>query len=191
MSTAKQPAKSTTRSTPKSAAGKTPAKTGSRKGDDDAIDALSLLTRDHKEVKALFKQFDKCVEADGDDEEKLQIAQEICSKLTAHATVEEEIFYPAAREALGEDADLIDEADIEHATAKELIAQIEASSPGDDDHFDAKVKVLGEYIDHHVREEEGEIFAKLKKSDLDLDMLGEEMAERKEKLLQELGVMHA
>ena len=186
MSTAKQPTKSTSRSAPKQAAGKSAAKTGSGKGGNDA---LSLLTQDHKEVRALFKEFDKLVDAAGDDDERLQIAQDICTKLTAHAAVEEEIFYPAAREALGEAADLVDEADIEHASAKELIAQIEASSPGEDDHFDAKVRVLGEYIEHHVKEEEGQMFALLKKADLDLGMLGEEMAARKEKLLQELGVM--
>ena len=91
------------------------------------------------------------------------MAEQICQMLTVHATIEEELFYPAAREALGEDADLVDEADIEHASAKELIAQIEGSSP-EDDHFDARVKVLGEYIDHHVKEEEGEMFPRQRKA---------------------------
>lgn len=156
-------------------------------GRDASIDALKLLTEDHKEVKALFKQYDKLVKDEADDEDKQQIALEICLKLTVHATVEEEIFYPAAREALGEEADLVDEADIEHASAKELIAQIEASSPAQDDHYDARVKVLGEYIDHHVKEEEGEMFTKLKKTELALDALGDEMAARKEALMAELG----
>lgn len=151
-------------------------------------DAIQRLTQDHKEVKALFKDYEKLVKAEADDEEKLDIAQQICMKLTVHATVEEELFYPAARDALGEDADLVDEADVEHASAKELIAQIGSSSPAEDDHFDAKVKVLGEYIDHHVKEEEGEMFPKVKKADLDLAALGEELASRKEDLLAELGV---
>lgn len=105
--------------------------------------------------------------------------------LTAHATVEEELFYPAAREVLEDDEDLVDEADVEHATAKELIAQIESSTP-DDPHYDAKVKVLGEYIDHRVKEEEDKMFPKLKKTGLDLEGLGADMAARKEELLAEL-----
>lgn len=164
---------------------KTAAKSGAR---DASVDAIKLLTEDHKEVKALFKQYEKLVKDEADDEDKQQIALEICLKLTVHATVEEEIFYPAARDALGEEADLVDEADIEHASARELIAQIEASSPEEDDHYDARVKVLGEYIDHHVKEEEGEMFTKLKKSELDLDALGDDMAARKEELMTELGM---
>ena len=89
----------------------------------------------------------------------------ICAELTAHATAEEEIFYPAARAAIDK-VELIDEADIEHASAKDLIAQIEGSSPSDG-HYDAKVKVLGEYIDHHVQEEEGEIFPKVRRAKVD------------------------
>ena len=102
-----------------------------------APDAIELLTTDHKEVKTLFKQYDQLVESDGSEDEKQALAEQICQMLTVHATIEEELFYPAAREALGEDADLVDEADIEHASAKELIAQIEGSSP-EDDHFDAQ-----------------------------------------------------
>jgi hemerythrin superfamily protein len=147
-------------------------------------DALELLMADHKEVKGLFKAYDKLAEADGDSEEKQALALQICTMLTAHATVEEELVYPAAREALGEDEDLVDEADVEHACAKELIAQIEAGTP-DDPLYDAKVKVLGEYIEHHVREEEGQMFPKLRKSDLDLEAMGEEVAARKAELLGE------
>jgi hemerythrin superfamily protein len=150
-----------------------------------APDAIELLTTDHKEVKALFKQYDKLVESDGSEEEKQALADEICQMLTVHATLEEELFYPAAREALGEDEDLVDEADIEHASAKELIAQIEGSSP-DDDHFDARVKVLGEYIDHHVKEEEGEMFPKAKKGGLDVAELGTQLAQRKQELITAL-----
>jgi hemerythrin superfamily protein len=140
------------------------------KSKEAAFDAIELLTTDHKDVKTLFKQYDKLVESDGSEEEKQALAEQICQMLTVHATIEEELFYPAAREALGEDGDLVDEADIEHAAAKELIAQIQNSSP-DDDHFDARVKVLGEYIDHHVKEEEGEMFPKAKKGKLDTTTL--------------------
>jgi hemerythrin superfamily protein len=150
-----------------------------------APDAIELLTTDHKEVKALFKEYDKLVESDGNEDEKQALAEQICQMLTVHATIEEELFYPAAREALGEDADLVDEADIEHESAKELIAQIEGSSP-EDDHFDARVKVLGEYIDHHVKEEEGEMFPKVKKGDVDMVALGTDLMARKEQLLAEL-----
>lgn len=145
-------------------------------------DAIDLLTADHKEVKGLFKAYQKLVNDDGDVGEKQALALQICAMLTAHATAEEELFYPAAREVLGDDVDLVDEADVEHASAKALIAQIEAGSP-EDELFDAKVKVLGEYIDHHVKEEEGEMFPKVRKSDLDLDALGEDIAARKAELL--------
>ena len=147
--------------------------------------AIDLLTTDHREVKALFKQYDKLAQSGGSDDEKQALAEQICQMLTVHATIEEEIFYPAAREALGEDGDLVDEADIEHASAKELIAQIEASSPVED-HFDARVKVLGEYIDHHVKEEEGEMFPKVKKGGLDVAALGAELLTRKQELVASL-----
>jgi hemerythrin superfamily protein len=146
-------------------------------------DAIRLLMQDHKDVKALFKDYDKLVEAEADDEEKQPLAEQICDMLTAHATVEEELFYPAARGTLEED-DLIDEAEVEHATAKDLIAQIRAGSPADE-LYDAKVKVLGEYIDHHVAEEEKQIFPKIRKGDLDLKSLGESLAARKQELLGE------
>lgn len=145
-------------------------------------DAIELLTADHKEVRGLFKAYEELVQADADPGEKQALALQICAMLTAHATAEEEFFYPAAREVLGDDEDLVDEADVEHASAKELIAQIEAGTP-EDDLYDAKVKVLGEYIEHHVKEEEGEMFPRLRKSDLDLDALGEELAARKAELL--------
>jgi hemerythrin superfamily protein len=173
-------------STAKSAAKKSTGRRASA-----APDAVKLLVQDHKEVKALFKQYDKLVKAEADDDEKQTIAQEICTQLSVHATVEEELFYPAAREVLGDEVDLVDEADVEHASAKDLIAQLEAASPADDDHYDAKVKVLGEYIDHHVKEEEGEMFPKLKKTELDLEALGEQIATRKEQLLARLGAAAA
>jgi len=162
---------------------KSPTPTATKPAADDAI---KLLTADHKEVKALFKAYDKLVDSDGSDDEKQAVAEEICLKLTVHATAEEELFYPAARKVLGEDEDLVDEADVEHASAKELIAQIQASSPAEA-LYDAKVKVLGEYIDHHVKEEEGEMFPKVKKAGLDTAALGAQIASLKEELMAELG----
>jgi hemerythrin-like domain-containing protein len=166
----------------KTPARKAPARSPAKSASDDAI---AMLTQDHKEVKALFEQYDALAEGDGEDQEKAAIAVRICQMLTVHATVEEEIFYPAAREHLSDDEALIDEADVEHATAKDLIAQIEDSSP-EEELYDAKVKVLGEYIDHHVKEEEGEIFPKLKKAKLDTATLGAEMAARKQELMGEM-----
>jgi hemerythrin superfamily protein len=149
-------------------------------------DAIALLTADHKAVKAMFKEFEKLMEQDDADEEKAALVEQICNELTIHAQVEEEIFYPAVREAI-EDDDLMDEADVEHASAKDLIAQLEGMSPGDD-HYDAKVTVLGEYIDHHVKEEEGEMFTKARKADVDTDALGQEIAGRKAELKTEMGI---
>lgn len=152
-------------------------------------DAIALLTADHKEVKQLFKEYDQLVETDAGEEDKASLARQICTMLTAHATAEEEIFYPAARSVLDE-ADLIDEATVEHASAKDLIAQLEEASPGDE-LFDAKIKVLGEYIEHHVKEEEGELFPKMKKADLDLDALGKELGARKQELMSQASAAQA
>lgn len=149
-----------------------------------SVDATKLLTADHKEVKALFKQYEKLAKAEGNDDEKQAIAEEICTMLTVHATVEEEIFYPAAREAMDEQ-DLLDEAEVEHASAKDLIAQIRGMAPSDE-LYDAKVTVLGEYIDHHVQEEEKELFPKVRKADLDLKELGAIMEARKQELMNQM-----
>jgi hemerythrin superfamily protein len=141
-------------------------------------DAIDILMADHKKVKALFKQFAKLDE--GDEAEKQEIVAQICQELTVHASIEEEIFYPAVREEI-EEPDLMDEALVEHAGAKDLIAQLKQMSPGDD-LYDAKVTVLGEQIDHHVEEEEGEMFPKAKKAKVDLEALGTQLTERKEEL---------
>ena len=170
-------------STGKTAAKKTPAKKKSTPATAAAArtDATILLTRDHTEVHKLFKRYEKLADAEADASERQELAQQICEMLKAHAQIEEEIFYPAAREA-GVEEDLMDEADVEHASAKDLIAQIEASDP-DADHYDAKVKVLGEYIDHHVEEEEGEMFPKCRRAKMDLAGLATELAARKAELL--------
>lgn len=148
-------------------------------------EAIAQLTADHARVKKMFKQYDRLAKGDAGGSEKQQLAANICAELTAHTTVEEEIFYPAAREVLDK-PDLIDEADVEHASAKDLIAQIKSSSPSDD-HYDAKVKVLGEYINHHVEEEEGEIFPKVRKAKLETVQLGERIAARKAQIMQQKG----
>ena len=149
-------------------------------------EAIAQLTGDHARVKKLFGQYNRLAKSEAESSERQELALMICAELTAHATAEEEIFYPAAREAL-DDADLIDEAEVEHASAKDLIAQIQSASP-EDELFDAKVKVLGEYIDHHVQEEEGEIFPKVRKAKLDTVELGEEIAARKAEIMGELGM---
>ncbi|HEX8258029.1 MAG TPA: hemerythrin domain-containing protein [Allosphingosinicella sp.] len=141
--------------------------------------AIELLTEDHRTVEALFERFEKA-----GDGEKEQIAKSICTELKVHAMLEEEIFYPALRGKI-EDDDL-DEAMVEHDGAKLLINEIEAGS-SDDQYYDAKVKVLQEQIEHHVKEEEkqqGNIFTQARKADVDLEALGEQMATRKAELMQ-------
>ena len=142
-------------------------------------DAIALLRADHKHVEGLFKSFDKIKE--DDDENKAELVKEICNELKVHTTIEEEIFYPAAREAM-DDTDLLDEADVEHASAKQLIQDLETMQPGDD-HYDAKVTVLGEYIRHHVKEEQNEMFPKIRKTNLDLKELGARLRQRKSELV--------
>jgi hemerythrin superfamily protein len=149
------------------------------------MDAIQLLTADHKEVKAMFNEFESLKANEDADDEKADLVQRICTALTIHATVEEEIFYPAVRAAI-DDEDLMDESDVEHAGAKHLIAQLEEASP-EDDHYDAKVTVLGELVDHHVKEEEGEMFPKAKKA-IDAVSVGAELAERKAELQAQMGV---
>jgi hemerythrin superfamily protein len=143
-----------------------------------SIDAIELLTQDHEEVKAMFEKYENL--SDRSTTSKRKLALEICLALTKHATAEEEIFYPAVREAVG-DEDLVDEAVVEHASAKDLIAQIIAMDPTED-LYDAKVKVLSEQIEHHVEEEEGEMFPKARKAKLDMAALGEAIAARKEEV---------
>lgn len=140
-------------------------------------DAIVLLTADHKRVKKMFKTFEK-MKDDGAPADKQALAQQICEELTLHTELEEQIFYPAARETLS-DEDLLDEAEVEHASAKDLIAQIKAGDPSDPK-WAAKVTVLGEYVDHHVEEEENEMFPKCRKAKMDLESLGKEIASMKQ-----------
>jgi len=143
-------------------------------------DAVDLLTDDHLQVSALFKKYERLATKKAPSGQRQALADTICGMLKAHTTIEEEIFYPAARKArLG--AALLDEADIEHASAKELIARIESSDPADD-HYDARVKVLGEYITHHVVEEHTEMFPKCRRAGMDLVALRQRMQARKSEL---------
>jgi len=162
-----------------------PARRTSAKGSED--DALHILAEDHKKVMELFDEFERMKEdEETDDEAKQVLVETACAELTIHAQVEEEIFYPAARDAI-DDMDLLDEAEVEHASAKQLITELAAMQPGDD-LYDAKFTVLGEYVKHHIQEEEKELFPKIKKADLDLEELGQEISERKMELREELGV---
>jgi hemerythrin-like domain-containing protein len=146
------------------------------------LDAITLLTQDHNKVKKMFKDFEKFCKKD-DTEGKEALAKQICQALTVHAQLEEEIFYPVVRAAIDDD-ELMNEAMVEHTTAKDLIAQIQTMKASDP-MYDAVVTVLGEYINHHVEEEQNEIFPKANKSKIDLEEIGIEMAERREVLLEE------
>ena len=144
--------------------------------------AVRLLKADHREVEGWFDEYEQLEK----DAEKLELFQKIALALKVHTTIEEEIFYPEERGDVEED--MLDEAYVEHDGAKKLIAEIEAMKPGEE-FYDAKVKVLGEYIKHHVKEEEqpGGIFAQAKKGDEDLDAMGERLKARKEELMAEMG----
>lgn len=147
-------------------------------------DVIVLLKNDHDEVKKMFKQFDKLAEK-GDTKGKVSIANKICIELIAHTLAEEEIFYPGARAATEDDA-MINEGIIEHESAKDLIAQIQSMDPKDP-MYDAKVTVLGEYINHHVDEEEEEMFPEVRKSkELDLRELAVTFTARKEEIIGKL-----
>ncbi|HEY6645134.1 hemerythrin domain-containing protein [Povalibacter sp.] len=149
-----------------------------------AADAITLLKQDHREVETLFENFE-----DAASGEAGTIAEQVCQMLTVHAEIEEEILYPAAKEAFEdeEDLELVNEANVEHASAKELIARIEAMTE-DDELFRATVKVLGEYVKHHVKEEENELFPKLKKTGIDLADLGVQLQGRKAQLEADIGL---
>lgn len=144
-------------------------------------DAIDLLKRDHREVENLFAEFGKAAE----DDQRIELAQRICSELSIHARVEEELFYPAARDALGhDDASLVYEANVEHASLKQLIGEINGSSV-DNEMFTARMQVLKEYVEHHVREEEMRLMPALRRTVVNLDALGDSIARRKKDLLEQ------
>jgi hypothetical protein len=144
--------------------------------------AVTLLKKDHREVEDMFDEYEQ-LEEEG---EKLALFQQIAAALKVHTQIEEEIFYPAERGEVEDD--MLDEAQVEHDGAKKLIAEIERMKPSDD-LYDAKVKVLGEYIKHHVKEEEqpGGIFAQAKRGDEDLNAMGERLKARKAELMASMG----
>jgi len=144
-----------------------------------AKDATTMLRADHKLVSGLFEKYEK---AHATTEKKRLVAL-ICTELSVHAQVEEEIFYPAVKAAL-KDKLLVPEAVVEHASLKALIAEVEGVEP-DGEMFDAKIKVLGEYVKHHVKEEQNEMFPKAKSTHLDMIELGALIAERKDELMEE------
>ena len=149
--------------------------------DTQTKDAIALLKDDHRKVEELFSQFEK---AQGDGR-KEKLAQEICLELSVHATIEEEIFYPACKGKVEED--LLKEAYVEHDAAKVMIAQIMAGAGSDDEFFDSKVKVLQEEIEHHVEEEEKRmegLFSQARKAGIDMDSLGQQLAARKQELTE-------
>lgn len=167
-------------------AGKSGASSKSTGGRAKGPDLLDMLSDDHKRVKKLFSRFEKL---ESEDEEAQQIARQVCLELELHARLEEELFYPALRGAIA-DEDLVDEAEVEHQSAKDLIAKIRELSP-EDPKFRATVCVLGEYVNHHVKEEESDIFDQARSAKLDLQALAQRALERREALMAELGMVGA
>jgi len=147
-----------------------------------ARNAFDVLEEDHREVEEWFDEYDEL--KDSDEGRKGELAEKICLALKVHAQIEEEIFYPRAREATKDD-DLLDEAIVEHATVKNMIAEIEEMDVGEE-LYDAKIRVLGEMVKRHIREEEEELFPELQSAKMDLDAVGKELAERKEELMSEM-----
>ena len=172
-------------STAKTKATKAAARKARPPSDAGATDAIALLEGDHREVEGYFDAF----EATSKAAEKKAMADKICLALKVHTQIEEELFYPAAREKTGDD-DLIDEAFVEHAGAKFLIAQIEAMRPGQP-LYDAKVKVLAEQVRHHIEEEETELFPEVRKTKIDLEALGAKLVARKAALMELLAPIPA
>jgi hemerythrin superfamily protein len=140
-------------------------------------EATALLRADHKVVSDLFAQYEKTRSVP----KKMNLVSQICTELGVHTKIEEEIFYPAVKAAL-KDKELIPEATVEHASVKDLIAQVRGVTP-DGEMFDAKIKVMAEFVKHHVKEEQTEMFPKAKKTKLDMFALGAQMAARKQELL--------
>lgn len=155
-----------------------PTTTARKTAESKAEDALALLKADHAKVDDLFEKFEHARAGT----RKKELVGEICDELTVHAQVEEEIFYPAVKAAL-KDTELIPEATVEHASIKDLIAQVQGARP-DGEGYDAKVKVMSEYVRHHVKEEQDELFPKVRKTRLDLAALGARIAARKQELMQ-------
>ena len=147
-----------------------------------AQDAAKLLTEDHRKVQKMFEEFKRL--GDDDLEEKEDLVRTACTELRIHAMVEEEIFYPALRGEI-KDTSLLDEASVEHTVAKQLIGELEEMT-ADDELYDAKFIVLGEYVNHHIAEEEKELFAQAKRSKVDMQAIGEQLHNRKQEILERI-----
>lgn len=145
-----------------------------------SLDAIDMLKQDHDKVEKAFKDFEKMDRQDAESCRRLVAT--VCQDLKVHTTLEEEIFYPAVRETI-DDEDLMNEAAVEHETAKMLIEQLE-NMDDDDPNYHATFTVLGEYVKHHIQEEQGEMFPAAKKAKVDLEAIGERMRARKEELVQ-------
>lgn len=153
---------------------------------DKPLDVISLLKADHREVEEMFEKFEG---SETSEEDKEEYVEAICEALTVHARLEEEIVYPAFREA-GVDALTMDEAKIEHASFKQLVEDLEGAS-SDDEECEARMKVLSEYVKHHVKEEENEMFPKAQGTSADLEEIGRRAADRKRELMEESQVESA
>ncbi len=149
----------------------------SKKTSAKAQDAIALLRADHKAVSELFAQYEKTRSVT----KKRSLVDAICLQLRVHTQIEDEIFYPAVKAAL-KDKELIPEASVEHASVKNLIEQVEGKEP-DGEMFDAKIKVMSEYVKHHVKEEQSEMFPKAKGTKLDMSALGAQLLAKKNELL--------
>jgi hemerythrin superfamily protein len=145
-----------------------------------SLNALEVLEQDHREVEEWFDEYEKL----DDDDRKAELAEKICLALKVHAQLEEEFFYPQARQAT-KDNELIDESLVEHAVVKNLISEIEAMDVGDE-LYDAKIRVLGEMVKHHIEEEEEELFPEVASAKMDLGAVGQELTERKGDLMSEM-----
>ena len=156
---------------------------------DDASSAIALLMDDHAQVRQLFAEFKKIKSAAGAEAQKAELVQKVCQELLIHAQIEEEIFYPAMRAAI-DDEDLMDEAAVEHAAAKDLIMQLLEMTPGEA-LYDAKVTVLSESIEHHVAEEEGSMFPQARRAKELEPTLGDQLLQRKQELLAEMELPRA
>ncbi len=147
----------------------------------EEMDAIAMLKADHRKVEELFEKFEQA----GGKSTKQKLAEQICLELKVHTAIEEEIFYPACRGKIEEE--LVDEAYVEHDSAKQLINEIEAGGP-EEDFYDAKVKVLSEMIEHHVEEEEKRVegmFSQARSAGLDMDKLADDMRARKATAMEE------
>ena len=145
-------------------------------------EAIAMLIEDHQKVQKLFRQFEKTENA----QQREQIAKQVCDELVVHTQLEEQVFYPAARQAL-EESELVNEATVEHQVANDLIEKLKGMNGGNGE-YAATFTVLGEYVNHHISEEQDELFPAVRKSDLDFEALAEEMQQRKKELQDELGM---